>query len=204
MHHEPETAGMSPPVARELEAEVQSRWPTVIGVISLIYAIGGLLCGLGYGVSVFFMEALTQMVGMDVPAPAIIKVTGLIMSLCMLGLGILMLSGAVSTLRRRRSGPGLLRTWAMLRIVLLLIGVAVTVLTAPAQIQLQRTIQDQQNQAFRESGRTELIVEKTDEEIWNGLLMQTAIATAVFAVYPFFLGLYLSRAKLKAEVETWR
>jgi hypothetical protein len=205
MNQDDSTPPIPPPGTAELESgEALTKWPTVIGVISLIYACGGLLCGIGYGISSFFMEALMRMGGMDIATPAIIKVTGLILSLCMMALGILMIAGAVATLRRRRSGPKLLRTWAVLRIILLLLGIAVTVLSAPAQIQLQREIQEAQADMMRESGRTDPIEEKTDEEIWRGLIVQVGIMTGVMAVYPFFLGLYLSRRKIMAEVEQWR
>ena len=55
--------------------EKPSKWPTVIGVISVIYALGGLLCMAGYAVSTLFTEALMRMGGMTMTVPPVIKLT---------------------------------------------------------------------------------------------------------------------------------
>ena len=83
-----------------------SRWPTVIGTVSLIYAIGGTLCALGIMSSGFFTEAMMAMGGMKVQMPGVIKVLSAVQGLLLLIASIMLITGAIGTLKRNRSGPG--------------------------------------------------------------------------------------------------
>lgn len=193
----------TPPTEIAETEEIPSKWPTVLGVISLIYGMGGLVCWLGYSVSVFFSEALMKMGGMDVSTPLSIKIWGVVLGAVSMGLGIVLLVGAANLLRRNRSGPSLLRKWVILRLLLILIGFVVGMLTAPAGIQMQRSMLEAQNEALREAGRPEQ-PEKSDDELWRTALVQSAIFSGILVIYPVFLGFYLSRKKIIAEVERWR
>lgn len=195
----------TPPIepAMLLPETPSSRWPTVIGIVSLVYALGGMLCALGIGVSSFFMEAMMAMGGMKVFTPAIIKINGMVSAVLLLVAGVVMLSGSIGTLRRKRGGPKLLRVWAVLRIVLLLVGVVATVLTAPAQIQFQRSVLEEQARRMKEAGRSMNTAELTDDDIWRRTIIQVGIFSGVWAVYPMFLGFYLSRRKITEEVASW-
>src|SRR4051812_44072941 len=136
-----------------LEMDQPTRsWPKTIGIISLIYALCGMLCGIGLSVSSIAMEAIMKLGGMDVSTPSIFKLNGMVTGVMIFGLGILMLTGAIKVLRRNRSGPKLLRIWSVLRVALILISVIATVLTAPAQIQFQRSVNEAKEQKLRESG----------------------------------------------------
>src|SRR5205823_4286407 len=108
-------SAISPPIEGEMEAP-PSKWPKVIGVISLIYACFGLLCAVGIAASSFFMEQLMKLGGMDVVTPAIIKINGVVGGFLMLIAGVILLTGAVSLLRRQRGGIKLLKIWAFLRV----------------------------------------------------------------------------------------
>lgn len=197
---------MTPPTAGGLlEAEAPpTKWPKVLGVISILYAAGGMLCAAGTGISVFFMDALMKMGGMDMSTPLIVKLNGVISGFLVFVLGVIMLVGAVKLLQRKRGGPKVLRVWALLRVVMILVGVLTTVLTAPAQIQFQRAIADAQEQRLREGGRADAIPPtQSDEQIWRHMLMMVGIFSAALAIYPVFLGFYLSRPKITAEVDQW-
>ena len=183
--------------------EPQSKWPKVIGIISLIYALIGLTCTTTEGIWLGVSGMLPEMWRGGADPPRIIQVTGIAQVVLTLGVGILMVTGAVSLLRRRRSGPGLLKKWVLLRMALLVLAVVAMVLTGPAQTQMQRSILEFQNDMFREADMTDRIVEKTDEELWQKAMLQGGIAAGLFAIYPVFLGLYLSRKKITAEVELW-
>jgi hypothetical protein len=169
----------------------------------MIYALGGLLCGVGYGVSLFLTETFMKMGGMDVQMPPILKVGGIVTSFLMLVLGILMLSGAISLIRRRRSGVKLLKAWAILRVLLTVLSVAFGVLAAPAQLEFQRSMAEATNQKLIEAKHPTQPI-PSDEALWRRLVITTAVMSAVMSAYPVFLGFYLSRRKVAMEVEGWR
>jgi hypothetical protein len=178
-------------------------WPKVIGIISLIYAIGGLLLTTCFSAQVYVAEYFFGLQGIDLETPTMIKMTAGIGWILALGLGILMLLGAIGVLRRRRAGISRLRTWAILRIVLLLISLALTVLTAPTQIQFQIAVQDAQMELMRDQGIDVPDIEKTEEQIWTQTLIIISIMTALTAAYPAFLGLFLSRRAINDDIQEW-
>lgn len=180
-----------------------SRWPTVFGVISIIYAIGGLACFTLQGVWLGVMDFIPEMYRGGVNMPTPLRLTLLALVLPILVLGIMLLTGGIGLLRRKRSAVGLLKKWVILRIAMLLIGVVVTVLTAPAQIQMQKQVYDFQVKMMEQAKRTPP-PPKSDDQIWHGILLQTGIVMGLMAVYPFTLGMFLSRKKIDAEVAEWR
>ncbi len=192
----------APPTFAEVAAE-ESKWPKVIGVISLIYGLMGLLCNTIIGVWLGVADMIPEMFRGGVELPLIVRIAGIVQAVLTLGVGILMVMGSVSLLRRRRAGPGRLKKWVLLRMALLLLAVVAMVLTGPAQTQMQRSILEFQTDMFREADMPDRIVEKTDEELWQKAMLQGGIAAGLFAIYPVFLGLYLSRKKITAEVEQW-
>jgi hypothetical protein len=199
-----ETGFTAPPVEQgELPEQVESRWPKVIGVISIIYACGGLLCQTGYGLATFFGDALARMGGMDFTIPLTIKVFAASAACMALGLGIVLLTGGIRLVQRRRSAVKLLKVWVALRLALILYGVVVTVLTAPANIQFQRSMIEAQNDMLRESGQPEIPV-PADEQLWRSMMINTGIFSALFAAYPVFVGVYISRRRINQEVQDWR
>ncbi len=180
-----------------------SRWPRVIGVISLIYGIGGLLCAVGVGFSTMLSEWLMSLGGMKVEVPVVMKTVAVVSSLLALILGIIMVSAATGLLRRRRGGVTWLKRWAILRLGLLLAGVVVNVLTVSSQIQMQREILEAQNKMFRENNMESRIVEIDEHSLWRKIMLQSSIFTGLLAVYPVFLGLYLSRRRVVEEIQEW-
>ncbi len=115
-----------------------------------------------------------------------------------------MFVGAVNLLRRRRSGPSLLRVWSVIRLVLIVVGLGTAIVLAPAQVELQRSLLEQQNDRLREAGMESRVKEKTDDELRQAAIRNGVIASGVFAAYPFFLGLWLSRRKVTEEVQHWK
>ena len=97
----------------------------------------------------------------------------------------------------------LIKKWVIARIVFLMIGFASTVLTAPTQVDFQRQALDATNEAMVNGNRPDLVKDFDEEKTWRLLMIQTAVMTSVVAIYPIFLGFYLSRKKITDEVNTW-
>lgn len=194
----------APPIdAAALPEEPPSRWPKVIGIISLIYAICGLLCALGISLSSFLTSFMMSIAGMHVQMPTVLSITNAFSGVVLLVLGFVMLSGAIATLRRKRSGPKTLKVWVILRLTMIAIGLMIAVLTAPAQIQFQQSMLKAQQDKLRESGSKVVIPDRTDDQIWHNVIIGIAIGSAVFAAYPLFLGFYLARQKITDDVQRW-
>lgn len=199
---QPATHPPMEPTGDPLDDE-ETKWPKVIGVISLIYAILGLGCNALGGAWYAVAPMLPEMWRGGANIPGILRLSLGVQILAAVCLGVLMLIGAVNLLRRRRAGPRLLKRWAILRMLLILIAVVLLVLTAPAQVDMQRSVQEYRNDMLREAGRTDMIQESTDEEFWRLVMLQGGFGVLATAIYPVFLGLWLSRKKITADVERW-
>lgn len=195
----------TPPIEAEpLHDEVPpTRWPTVFGVISIIYAIIGLSCGTLQSVWLGVMDFVPEMFRGGVSLPLAVRLVYIGLIIPVLILGIMLLSGGIGLVRRKRSSVGLLKKWVIGRIVMLLVGIIASILTAPTQIQIQKQVYEFQVKMMEEAKRTPP-PPRSDDEIWHGLLIQTGVATGLIAVYPFVLGMFLSRKKIADEVAEWR
>ena len=178
-------------------------WPVVIGVISLIYACGGLLCQVAAGSMAMLGDFLASLGGLDVEIPPVIKAIGVGLAAMTFIAGLIMLMGAIHLLRRRRAGPKLLKAWVVLRLILIAVGFSTMFITAPAQIEFQRTMLEAQNERVREAGREDLVKPIDDESIWRTHMIQGVIMTGITAIYPVFIGIWLSRRPIKDEVAKW-
>lgn len=187
----------------ELAEAPDTKWPRVIGIISLIYAAGGILCQVGVVVSSLASETLMKMGGMDIEMPPVLLAVNTALGVVMSFVGLLLLFAAINLLRRRRSGVSLHKQWAVLRLVLMVAGVGVAIVLLPANIELQRSIQEASNEKLREADRDDLVQEFSEDKVWRQTIIMTGVGAGVVTVYPLFIGFYLSRRKIREEVETW-
>ncbi len=180
-----------------------TRWPTVFGVISIIYAILGLCCFSLQGAWMMAMDFIPEVFRGGVNMPLTLRLVSIGMIVPVLILGVMLLTGGIGLVRRKRSSVGLLKKWVVLRLVMLLLGLIVTVLTAPAQMEIQKQIHEFQSRVLEEAGRAPPPA-RSDDELWFSVMLQAGIGTAVVAIYPFTLGMFLSRSKIDEEVAEWR
>ena len=181
-----------------------TKWPTIIGVFSLLYAIGGLGCQAFFGfVSVFFGEFMANLGGSDAELPMISKIIGGASAVILLVIGVMMLIGSINLMRRRRSGVALLRRWVVMRLLLVLVFFTITVLTAPLQMNFQRQMVEFGNDQWIDAGRPDLVQEFDDAALWKRTMYSTAGMFAAVSVYPVLLGLYIGRRKIDEEIRAW-
>lgn len=196
----------TPPVepAAPVDEAPRTRWPTVFGVISIIYAIIGLSCATLQGAWLGAMDFIPEIFRGGVSMPLGVRLAFLGLLAPVFVLGIMLLSGGIGLVRRRRSSIGLLKKWVIGRIVMLIIGAVVYVMTAPAQIEIQKQSYQFMAKMMEENGQKAPPPLPSDDQIWHRLLIQTGIVSVLIAVYPFVLGMYLSGKKVTAEVAEWR
>lgn len=194
----------APPIESEpLDLAEESKWPKVIGTISIIYALIGLMCGLFAVGSPWLTEFGTRFAGLDMTFPLIMKIIAVVSGAIMFILGLMLFFGGIRLLRRKSSGVSLIKKWVIARIVFLLIGYATTVLTAPTQVDFQRQVLDLTNEAMVKGNRPDLVKDFDEDQTWRLLMIQSAVVTSIIAIYPLFLGFYISRKKISDEVNTW-
>ncbi len=176
----------------------------VIGVLSLLYALGGLLCQTGMGAMTLFSDALIQMQGGNMESPLAFKIVYGVLATVGLCLGMYMVVASIALLRRRRSGVTMLRHWAVMRLVLILIGCLATLATIRTHIGFAKANIEAQNARFIEAEMSDRVQPvPTDEAMHRQVMMQTGIFSGLTAIYPIILGFYLTRRKISDDVATW-
>jgi hypothetical protein len=195
----------SPPIEQGplVDEVARTRWPTVIGVISLIYGILGMTCATLQVGWLGAMDVIPEMWRGGITMPLGLRLAFIGLVLPVMVLGIMLITGAVGLLRRKRSSVGLLKKWAILRIVMIVIGLVVTIVTAPAQIEMQRQAYDFQVRMLAEANRS-APPPRSEQQMWFWLIAQTGVASVIIACYPLFVGFFLSRRKINDEVAEWR
>lgn len=190
----------------DLDDQPRSSWPKVLGVLSLIYALGGLACQVGGASYLSLFNMLPDMFRGGMEIPGVVRVTGVAQALAGFVIGLIMLFGAINLLRRRRSGPSLLRKWVVWRLVLVLVGLGLAIPLLPAQVQMARQSErymekmKQENPGMMTFGDSSGL---TDEQLARASYRNGVIGTAVFAAYPIFLGFWLTRRRIEDEIATW-
>ena len=182
----------------------RTKWPIRLGIFSLIYAAGGLLCQISAITAMMLTEQFLAMTGMtDVEVPAATRYPTVATAMLAMLLGLVLLIGAINLLRRRRSSIGQLKAWALLRMLTLLLGVVVWIATLPANMEFQRQIQELNNQRAREGGRPDFVKEFDEEKQWYQSAVAMAVMSVSFSIYPMFLGFYLTRRSVQEEISHW-
>lgn len=190
--------------AAPLEDEIPAtRWPTVIGAFSIVYAIVGMTCAVSQVGWFGAMHLIPEMYRGGMTLPAGVRAGSVVIGLLLLVLGGVLMTGGVGLLRRKRSAVATLRKWALMRMIMLVIGAVFMVLTGPAQVQAQRGVQAY-TARIRAQNNLAPVAEKSDDQLWMSVMLPAAAGTGVVAIYPMFLAFFLCRRKVDREVTEWR
>lgn len=178
---------VAPPTTQgEVRRAGRSAWPTVIGVISIVLGILGALSGLfGVVTTALLPQLMPQMQGFQLRGPVLIA--SIASSALNALVALLLLIAGIGLAMRRRWSVGTLRTWAVMKIVLGIAGVAIGwwVQTAMRQSQQQANPMGSGMVAAMQAA---------------GLLFGLLWALA----WPIICLAWLARAPVRSEWETWR
>ncbi len=178
-----------------------SQWPTVIGVLAIIFGALEVLGGCVGIVSPWFMSAMAaalpeeQSLGMA----AMVEwgrwmVAG---SLAGLGLGVLLLLGGVSLMQRRPRGRTMCLTWAALRMPVVVFGLVVGYL-----------MQQDHLVAMQEMFASDPNVPAAMSAMFGRFMQVAAVLASVIGLLwgwalPVFMLIWFSRGKIKTDVAAW-
>jgi hypothetical protein len=162
-------------------------WPTVLGVISIVFGAGGLFFGLlSMLMPIVLKAAGAAQAGVSLAAEQLQPWTLALhfASFCLAGL---LLTAGILIVRRRPAAPTLTFVWAVLRMILVVFAATMAYSAQKAQFAAM-------------SGQPGSPPPSVSAVI--------AIGTAIFALlwgwaWPVFLLIWFSRSKVKAHVATW-
>ncbi len=189
----------------------QASWPTVIGIISIVYAAFGFFAN-GCGTAFVYIGNVTlSMMGLDAAdfqVPVWLKVVQTTMGVFGMTLAILLLMGAIGLMRRKPSSVRLLRTWAVLAIVSTLVGIGIGFAAIGPNIEIQRSIQEAVLDKVKEDGGDPnapqfASLQKDDEAMRMEAIRNLAIFGAMPMIYPLIIGFLLTGKRRAEQVEHW-
>ncbi|MFO0829013.1 MAG: hypothetical protein U0572_12810 [Phycisphaerales bacterium] len=181
------------------------RWRVIVGVLGLVYGVCGTLMWLLATVSSLFWKQFMAMAGMgNLEMPAPLFWNGIVSSFILLVLGLMLALGSGLLIARRPRGATLMRTWAALRILMVVVGLVAGFLTMPMQVDFQMTIVEAQRDMLRQRNVPEDQWPKADRAKAEAWIRYSMGGMAVlFAAFPLFVGLVLTSRAKKDEIESW-
>jgi hypothetical protein len=185
-----------------------SRWPLVVGTISILYSVLGLVWLL-IGLAGIFLGPWLQstMMGIDpVAVPTALVIGQTVIILICLVLGVMLLVGGILTCKRRRRGPRLISIWAVGRLVMILLGIGFSFLTLDLNVQYQLHLGEGVKEFMEDRGMTTEQIQNavpTEEVLRSRILVWPLVFFAMTAVCPIALGLVLSGRGIRADYQSW-
>ena len=191
---DPPSTDHAPPTAPgALNQGVQSSWPTVVGILSVVFGSMGTLAGFCGGLGSLFMGTMmstfakgnAQTQSMVDGMKAIMPYQLISCALTFIP-GVILLISGIGTLRRRRWARRVSMLWVVVRLVLGGIGVFVGLRT-------QQVMQQHMGSMPSPS--------------WASIFQGPAgmvIGLVWVSAYPIFILIWFNRAAIKKETATWQ
>lgn len=182
-------------------------WRLIFGGISLAIGVFG-LCTQGLmGVAVFANEWMMSRMGMETtPPPDILKWSAAAQAAVLVPLGIVLIAGSAMLLLRRPLGARLVLGWAVARLVMVVVGLVVAVVTIKPQAQWAVGIVADMRDSFRAKGVKEEqlppLIDQAKAE--SDGIRNIAIASIAFSIWPAAMILVLTRPEVRADIESWQ
>ena len=195
----------TPPIEPIESAGRKPSWPSVIGVLCVIYAILGIVANTCNGISPWLQNSVMGMIGITGPEiPLSIKIMSLVGGLLGLILGIMLFIGAFGLLRNKQSGYRLVMTWVVLRVILAVIGIGFAMATVNDSVKYQMSIQDATNDMIKSgNSRVVSVPVNTEDELRRNTWMIILLMGAAVFVFPIIIGVLLSNRVRREYVSTW-
>jgi hypothetical protein len=202
-------ASISPVLPLDDLAAHQATWPTVVGIISIVYAVFGFFANGCGAILLHFSGATLALAGID--AGDIQRPRGLLIvetALATLGLllAILLGVGAIALIRRRPSALQLLRIWTVGSIMATLIGIGVGFASVESNVEWQLAIQDAYADKVRRDGGDPSAYPQLNydaEDMRKASIRNLAMLGALPILYPAIVGfLITSRARVE-QAAAW-
>jgi hypothetical protein len=182
--------------------EKRSAWPTVIGIIAILFGALGLLHGCltsATPLTIGFAENMTQNLPQaDADQMRAVfdgqkkyMIPTVIVGVLLLVCGVMLLAGGIGLYTKRAWSRSTLLAWAALKIIASIAGLIVGILGMQAQTEAIKQMDNSQAGAAAAMGQSYGYIGAGVGFVWQMLL-------------PIFMLIWFSRASIKAEVESWK
>lgn len=191
----PAAVPLTPPTAPGVAEAPKSVWPTVLGIVCIVFGVGGLLMGLWGVVAPFLFSQFAEAMTMDI-APEELEAmraqmfSGLAISALGLPVAALLLASGIGLVRRRPGAVRLLQWWAGLKIVYTLVAMLAGIWLQQEQIQAQMRAQGP-------NGPPEAFILAI-------MIVSLVVGIAWGWALPAFVLAWFARRPIREEVATWR
>ncbi len=187
--------GMTPAMTSPLPDDYRppSKWPTTIGVISIVFGSAGLLCyGCGSANTALTPWLITLMPeDQRPPSGGILVVVQLFQMCSAFALSVWLLLAGIGLVRRRPWARKQCFGWSVVKILFTVTSTTISILLTSQSVQ---HINDQMSQG----GQTPLFT------MTEGIFIIIVLAAVVWAlIWPVFLLAWFSRESVKQEVAAW-
>ncbi|MDZ4753367.1 MAG: hypothetical protein SGJ11_02595 [Phycisphaerae bacterium] len=180
------------------------RWHIVVGVLGLLYGVGGMLLWLFMAASAILWKPMMKLAGVgDVePPPGMLPMGALALGLVIVG-GLLVI-GSAMVLAQRPRGLTLLRAWAFSRLVLVAIGLALGIATMAGQVDFEIRFNEAMRDKVRADGGDASRIPDVDRESAEQKARYMTLGFAVvLSAFPIFIAILTTSRRKIEEVETW-
>lgn len=191
---DPESTPLAPPIQPGTIAAPArlSNWPSVVGTIAIVLGAGGILLNVWTGLAPLLIRWFQPfMLPGQVQAMNDWLTWTLATTLVAAALAVLLFIGGIRLVRRSQSAPGILRVWAVLR---MLGGLFATIVAALAQQAQFQAIQSSSSAVALPMGSS-----LGHLMLFLGLAFGLAWAWAM----PVFVLVWFARGKIKSDVAGW-
>ncbi len=192
--HEPRFAPPLAPTANPAPAEPAS-WPKVLGVICIVFGGLGMLGGVWGIMSPLFNEWLAALMPPEqqatMEAAAKVNPHPVATSLFMLAIAALLLAGGIGLVRRRGGAIGLLKAWAVIKILWVIVG---TFLGLHASPELMEGVQKQMGSSPAPG---------MEAIMWASVVFGIVAGILWVCALPVFVLIWFGRRKIRNEVASW-
>ncbi|MBN1342492.1 MAG: hypothetical protein JXQ73_07420 [Phycisphaerae bacterium] len=176
----------------------QESWPSVIGIIAIIFGVGGILSSVMGLASTFTTDWMLTSFGATMPAEARAQMQVAKDSAVYIAVGLavalaiapVLLAGGIGLLKQRRWSPKVLVSWAGARMLLVLVNTIFAYTMVESQ--LQQTMQQDPNLPQMPAAFVQGI---GTFSVCGGLVWGWAL--------PVFMLIWFSRGKIRAQTAQW-
>ncbi len=182
-----------------------SKWPTVWGVLCLVYAGGTALISCCGSIGVFLGPKFAAMGGMEMPpSPSIMNIMMIADNVISVFLVLALIIGGIALLRRRTTARKILMVYVVIRILLAPVQMVSSIAMEKPGAEWGRQIASAQVDAMEKAGHKappELVAAANETKVSPLARYQSIGLPLLFVVFPALLALMLS--KKRPEMETW-
>ncbi len=196
----------TPPPLPYAPSPPQRKWPTVIGTISIVFAVGAFLQSAASPLGTFLVETQMKEFGDGEGNPA--KVDEYLQvyrsfvwqsAITMGFVALVLLVGGILLIRRRRLASPLLQTWAVLKIL----AGGFFLFRTTSMTRLQMSIMMEEILAASPGGpgsqEMQMVNQITGWSVWLGL----GVGFLFLLIYPVFLISWFNRRRIQDEMASW-